>query len=356
MHTLAAFLGRVVVAGLVLSLAPAAALAQGGAAGCELGDYDPVQRPNPEGTPTEVGIGVYIVRLDRVDNVDESFRLDGFFTLAWRDERLAAVVRAANRQQCRFALQQVWDPQLLFYNRREMSLELPEAVTVDLNGDVHYVQRVQSTLVAPMDLRDFPMDRQSLPITFISYEYDPESVPLTLDETTASRETDVPISGWEIDELVRRGGALEVESGGPTAEVSRFARFDYVFRVHRDIDYYVWRVIGPLTFIVLMSWAVFWIDPGNFSVQIGLASTSILTLVAFLFSLNNVLPPLSYLTRMDIFLFSSLVLAFLAFAEAVMTAVLKAGDREALALRIDRWARWVFPATFAILHVVLWTT
>jgi len=39
-----------------------------------------------------------------------------------------------------------------------------------------------------------------------------------------------------------------------------------------------------------------------------------------------------------------------------MTAVLKAGDREALALRIDRWARWVFPATFAILHVVLWTT
>jgi hypothetical protein len=240
-------------------------------------------------------------------------------------------------------------------NRRSMSVGLPDVVTVDTEGQVRYVQRIQSTLVAPMDLRDFPMDRQSLPITFISYEYDPESVPLTLDETTASRETDVPISGWEIDELVRRGGALEVESGGPTAEVSRFARFDYVFRVHRDIDYYVWRVIGPLTFIVLMSWAVFWIDPGNFGVQIGLASTSILTLVAFLFSLNNVLPPLSYLTRMDIFLFSSLALAFLAFAEAVMTAVLKAGDREALALRVDRWARWLFPAVFGILHLVLWT-
>jgi hypothetical protein len=117
----------------------------------------------------------------------------------------------------------------------------------------------------------------------------------------------------------------------------------------------VWRVIGPLTFIVLMSWAVFWIDPGSFGVQIGLASTSILTLVAFLFSLNNVLPPLSYLTRMDVFLFSSLALAFLAFGEAIMTAVLKGRGREGRALRVDRWARWAFPIAFAILQLALWT-
>jgi hypothetical protein len=354
MQTRTAFLTRTIVAGLVLTLAPAAALAQGRAAGCELGDYDPVQRPDPEGTPTEVGVGVYVVRLDRVDNVDESFRLDGFFTLAWRDERLAAVVRAANRQQCRFALGQVWEPHLVIFNRRSTSVGLPDVVTVDTEGQVRYVQRIQSTLVAPMDLQDFPMDRQSLPITLISFEYGPDDVTLSLDETAGSRETDVSISGWEIDELLRRGGVLEVKAGKSGA-VELFARFDYEFRVHRDISYYVWRVIGPLTFIVLMSWAVFWIDPGNFGVQIGLASTSILTLVAFLFSLNNVLPPLSYLTRMDIFLFSSLALAFLAFGEAVMTAVLKAREQEALALRIDRWARWVFPITFAILHLVLWT-
>jgi len=69
-----------------------------------------------------------------------------------------------------------------------------------------------------------------------------------------------------------------------------------------------------------------------------------------------VLPPLSYLTRMDVFLFSSLALAFLAFVEAVLTAVLKARDREAFALRVDRWARWLFPAAFGVLHLVLWTT
>ena len=205
-----------------------------------------------------------------------------------------------------------------------------------------------------MDLRDFPFDRQVLSLTFVSSEYGPESVALDFDETTATREPTA--NGWRIHEVVRRSGALEAQVADGSTESRRFARFDYEFHVSRVLAFYVWRVIGPLTFIVLMSWAVFWIDPGSFGVQIGLASTSILTLVAFLFALNNVLPPLSYLTRMDIFLFSSLALAFLAFAEAVTTAVLNAGKREALALRLDRWARWLFPLAFSALHLALWTT
>lgn len=355
MHTLTASSARVLLAGLVLSLLPAVALAQGRPPACDLSDYDATQRPDLEGTPTEVTIGVSIVRVDRVDNVDESFFLDGFFRLSWRDTRLAEVVKMANRPRCRFALTDVWEPSIDIFNRRETSIELPDVVTVDTEGHVRYIQRIQSTLLAPMDLRDFPMDTQRLPLTFISFQHGPEEITLSLDETTATRETDLSIAGWEIEGILHRGGVLELGPGRPEARSHRFARYDYDFRVHREIDYYVWRVIGPLTLIVLMSWAVFWIDPGSFGVQVGLASTSILTLVAFLFSLNNVLPPLSYLTRMDVFLFSSLALAFLAFGEAIMTAVLKARKREELALRIDRWARWVFPSTFAVLHLVLWT-
>jgi len=339
---------------LILSLAPAGALAQGSASGCELGDYDATQRPDPEGTPTEVGVGVYVVHLDRVDNLDQSFRLDAFFRLSWQDSRLAEVVDAAGVEQCRFPRDAVWDPRVIIFNRQDLNVLLPDEVSVDVSGHVLYLQRVQSRLRSPMDLRDFPIDRQVLPLTFISIEYGPEEVALVVDETSATREPDVP--GWEIHEVVTCSGALEAEVEDESIENRRFARYDYGFLVGREIAFYVWRIIGPLTFIVLMSWAVFWIDPGNFGVQIGLASTSILTLVAFLFSLNNVLPPLSYLTRMDVFLFSSLALAFLAFGEAVMTAVLKARDREALALSVDRWARWLFPTVFAVLHLVLWTT
>jgi hypothetical protein len=353
MPHLAALLSRVFLAGLVLSLAPGATLAQGLPPGCDLVDYDPSQRPDPAGTPTKAGIGVYVIHLDRVDNLDQSFRLDAFFRMSWRDPRLGKVVGAAGVEACRFPRSVVWDPRVIIFNRQDANVLLPEEVSVDATGNVTYLQRVQTRLRSPMDLREFPVDEQVLPLTFISILYGPEDVALELDETAASRTPDVP--GWEIRDMVSRSGILEAEVEDDSIENRRFARYDVEFHVGREIDFYVWRIIGPLTFIVLMSWAVFWIDPKNFGVQIGLASTSILTLVAFLFSLNNILPPLSYLTRMDVFLFLSLALALLAFAEAVTTAVLHTSDREALALRLDRWARWLFPAAFAAIHVALWT-
>jgi hypothetical protein len=78
-------------------------------------------------------------------------------------------------------------------NRRSMSVGLPDVVTVGTEGQVRYVQRIRSTLVDSMDLRDFPMDRQSLPLTLISYEYGLNELALSLDETAGSREADVSV-------------------------------------------------------------------------------------------------------------------------------------------------------------------
>ena len=355
MGSLTTCLIRAFVAGLVLSLAPLAALAEGSTPRCDLGNYDPAQRPDPEGTPTEVGVGVYVLQVDRVDNVDQSFRLDTFIRLSWRDPRLAAVVAAAGVSSCRFPLADVWEPRIILFNRREADFLLSDVVSVDREGHARFLQRGQSTMRSPMDLRDFPIDRQVLPVTLISVEYAPESVTLQFDETAASREEAMRIPGWEIHEEVMSSGVLEAQVRDASAGGRRFARLDYEFHVSRELAYYTWRVVGPLTFIVLMSWAVFWIDPSNFGVQIGVASTTVLTLIAFLFSLNAILPTVSYLTRMDIFLFCSLGLALLAFGQAVQTAVLYARDRQALALRLDRWARWLFPILFGVLHLAFWT-
>ena len=110
MHTLATWLTRASVAALLLSLAPVPVLAQGSPPACQLVDYDPTRRPEADGAPTAVGVGVYLVRLDRVDNLDQSFRLDAFFRLSWRDPRLAAVVGTAGVERCRFPLEAVWGP------------------------------------------------------------------------------------------------------------------------------------------------------------------------------------------------------------------------------------------------------
>ena len=98
-----------------------------------------------------------------------------------------------------------------------------------------------------------------------------------------------------------------------------------------------------------MSWTVFWIDPDQLGVQIGVATTSILTLIAFLFSLKALLPPVSYLTRMDMFIYGSLVLVFIALLEALTTCILAAHGKGGIARRFDWWCRGIFPAAFIAL-------
>ena len=64
-----------------------------------------------------------------------------------------------------------------------------------------------------------------------------------------------------------------------------------------------------------MSWAVFWVDPKEIGPQLGLAATSMLTLIAFQFAFTGLLPRISYLTRADRFVFSASLLVFLALVE-----------------------------------------
>jgi len=53
--------------------------------------------------------------------------------------------------------------------------------------------------------------------------------------------------------------------------------------------------VAPPTLIVLLSWGVFWIDPDNLNPQIAFASTSILTLIAYMWSLSDLFPQVAHL-------------------------------------------------------------
>ena len=96
-----------------------------------------------------------------------------------------------------------------------------------------------------------------------------------------------------------------------------------------------------------MSWLVFWIDPTQFGPQIGLAATAVLTLIAYRFLLGQLVPRISYLTRLDIFIMGSTILVFLGMVEAVVVARI-AQKQERLARRIDRMSRVGFPAAFVV--------
>jgi hypothetical protein len=116
-------------------------------------------------------------------------------------------------------------------------------------------------------------------------------------------------------------------------------------------SHYVVKVIVPLMLIVAMSWVVFWIDPKESGSQIGVAVTTMLTLIAYRFAVGAELPNIHYLTRMDLFLLGSTVLVFTSLLEVVITSSLAGRDHLEGARSVDRWARWLFPLAFVWLTV-----
>ena len=129
--------------------------------------------------------------------------------------------------------------------------------------------------------------------------------------------------------------------------------YDFNISAHRQLHFYVWKIIVPFCLIVFMSWTVFWINPAQFGPQIGLSATAMLTLIAFQFATTNMVPALGYFTTLDEFITGSTILVFLALVESLTTSYLVSQERHQLALRIDRVSRLVFPLVFAALVVVV---
>ena len=111
------------------------------------------------------------------------------------------------------------------------------------------------------------------------------------------------------------------------------------------------KVILPVSLIVFMAWTVFWINPENIGPQLAVSTASVLTLIAFQFSLVGMLPRVSYLTRVDLFLFGATMLVFLALGEAVFTSRIARADPASKAQTIDFHARWSYALLFVLLLI-----
>ena len=140
-----------------------------------------------------------------------------------------------------------------------------------------------------------------------------------------------------------------------SAHIRNLSSIKFTFSAIRHVGFYIWKIFIPLGLIVIMSMAVFWIDPKELGSQMTVSTASVITLIAFQFNLGYLLPRVSYLTRMDDFILGSTILVFLALAESIYTSTLGSKRKLARARKIDQWARYLFSSIFLILIIYsLW--
>ncbi len=265
--------------------------------------------------------------------------------LRWTDPRLAHDQRRKS-----MPLAEVWHPRVQILNQQRVWPSFPEVVSISQDGEVVYRQRVWGSFSQPLDLRDFPFDRQDFSIQLITSDYTAKDLELVTDPRSQIAERlslpDWDIVAWSVDATtIKPLSNLPIE----------IAAVVFSFQAERRKAYFIYQVIIPMALIVAMSWVVFWIDPKESGTQISVAITTMLTLIAYRFSLGVDLPKVDYMTRIDFFVLGSTVLIYATLVQAVITTTMAKSGKLLEAREVDLWCRWLFPGGFVLLALeTLW--
>ncbi|MFT5351560.1 MAG: hypothetical protein ACI9MF_002383 [Gammaproteobacteria bacterium] len=305
------------------------------------------KRPDEWRGPTKVHFVLFVLDVDSIDDANQSFMTNVYIKLRWEDRRLANP-EGSTRQM---PLGEVWNPQLILGNRQGLvSRSLSEVVQVDPDGTVTYRQRYSGMLSQPLQLANFPMDKHTFTIHFISAAYSTKELEFVPDTSKydsrligGSMADELSLPDWKVTTF--EALALPYQ---PIREVHQ-AGFAFRFKAERYIVYYLWQILFPLFVVVAMSWSSFWIQRSQAGVRIGVATSAILTLITYRFILANLLPRLPYMTHLDYFTVGSTLLVFLALLGVVATSYLAAINRSLMAKHLDLWARSLFPVFFLLL-------
>jgi gamma-aminobutyric acid receptor subunit beta len=305
-----------------------------------------VSRPADAGKPTEVWLQIYVLDVDDVNSAEQNFGASVYYEARWK----SPAHKHPGPMPIFKDISHIWTPSLTIANQQMAWDSYPDFVEIAPDGTVTYRQRTWARFSQSLNLHNFPFDKQELTIHLVSANETNDEVtflPLRNAPAGVAQHFSVPdfrVIGW-------MSGPAAFPSGKVEGAVAGF-RLD--IEVKRRPMFFLIKIVLPLVLIVMMSWIPRWIDPEQVATNIGVSATAFLTLVAYLFATNVLLPRVSYVTRMDLFILLSMLMVFIALVQTVVSTVLVRNHELRLAQDLDWWARIVYPiALVAVLLVSL---
>lgn len=311
----------------------------------------------PSAGPRVVEVSLLLHSISDIDSARETFRGDFHLTLQWRDPVLAQ----ADPENIDWSKSKKPLIEFMNYYQDVASVgdEPPQVVSP---GVAASQTRYIGTFTSQMDLEDFPFDEQTLSIELESMTEDANELVFAFRPSKGAaidiqgRNVTVPtnviipreihLPEWTITGIeVRESKYLYYEG------TKAFSHLRFDLKLARRIGYYVWKIMAVLVILVVLSWGVFLIEPADVGNRLAVSITLLLAAVAFAFVTGSLIPRVSYLTLLDLYVLGCYILLFLAAAESLLVYRMRARET---ARRIDRLALACFPAAFLLLHLVVW--
>jgi hypothetical protein len=296
--------------------------------------------PTRDGRPVDVSVGLFFLNLVSLDEVVQSFSFTGYLYAEWNDYRLALPDSGPPR---RYAPGQIWMPYLEFDNAASPRNSTSASLVVAADGTVHYSEAFTATLSSNLNMRPFPFDEQDLFVVIHPFVSRAQTVALrvNLDRTGISAQPYSPLPLWSLGRLSYDSAPRVIMLAGEP-----YSTLEFRVKIRRHAEFYVWKIFLPLFLMVVISWTVLWIPPADLNNQLLISVTTILTLIAFSFTISPVLPRVPHLTFYDVYFLICYVFVLMTVGE-VMTVHLTHQRRTLQsAMRIRSISRYAMPLGF----------
>jgi hypothetical protein len=309
--------------------------------------------------PIVVNADFELLSLNNINEKDETFEFVGILSLKWHDPMLSfdPIKEQLSEKiyQGDYQVNQVftgWTPQAVLLNQSGLYETSASLLRIEPNGVATLTQMINAAAKVHLFMRRLPFDSQRLEAVFGVFGYDKNKVVLRVDpEQQNAAEKAKLIDQWTLADtffLVRE--SISTPFGYNIASSSFVVGLD----VQRESLFMVRLIIFPLAFIVVLVWAVFWMDRASIGDRINICFVGILTAVAYQMVLGDRLPQISYMTFLNAFLNISFIMMS---ATVVANLYIGSLDKKGDTLRadmIEQRCRWIFPAGyFALILIAL---
>ncbi|KAJ8923205.1 hypothetical protein NQ315_001759 [Exocentrus adspersus] len=220
----------------------------------------------------------------------------------------------------------IWVPHIIISNEREsgmMGLEGKDVIVqIKPSGEIRYSYRMTTTFYCWMNLQKFPFDYQICRIQWVSWAYnitnlklkwklpEPYRVAANLHLTEFILE-----DKWCHESNVTASFYLGVLSGNSSA-------VDFVFKLRREVGYYIMDYFLPSMLLVCMSWVTFWLQADASAPRVTLGTATMLSFITLNGGLTKNLPKFSYIKASEIWFLGCATFIFCSMAEFAFVNVI----------------------------------
>ena len=196
---------------------------------------------------------------------------------------------------------------------------------------LHKVFRVKAELTTEVDVSDFPFDAHELQIDL--GDGDEDDVTMVANAKDAPDPTDVKIPGWDV---IGGVAAVEVEDVGEGIKVSHYV---YTVTVKRpSLAAFAKNFLPAFTMCFVLFISLF-MKPKMAAARLAAGTGSFVAVIMFHNTASAQLPPLSFFTRLDKFMFTLyfLWLVHIAFSIMILRADEQKNEKRGEALYKAAW-------------------